>query len=302
MHSFKLIVNPVAGRGAAGRAIPALHKHMAAHGLDYDLVCTEKASDLESMAKQAMADGFETIVAVGGDGTAHGVVNGMLDFSGGEPVGTMTSIPLGSGSDFAHMLGMPANLDQACARLAGGRTRWQDVGVVTDSQGIATYFDNTLGIGFDGVVTFVAMGVKYLTGMALYLPVVLKTVFVEMKPPRVEIEYDDTLLKQTSLMITVCLGQREGGGFIIAPEASTDDGLFDVCVVENMSKLQVLGMIPHMMKGTHVDKEQVTMFRTDKLTVTSEDDLIAHMDGEILCSEERRLEFHILPRHLKVLY
>ena len=302
MHKFKLIVNPVAGRGAAGRAIPGLHKNMAAHGLDYDLICTENPSDLESMAKQALADGFETIVAVGGDGTAHGVVNGMLDFSDGEPVGTMTAFPLGSGSDFANMLGMPANLNAACARLAEGQTRWQDVGVVTDSQGKTTYVDNTVGIGFDGVVTSVAMGVKYLTGMALYLPVVLKTVFVEMKPPRVVIEYDDTRLEQTSLMIVACIGQREGGGFIIAPDASVDDGLFDVCVARNIPKLQILGLIPHFMKGTHVDKEPVTMFRTDKLTVTSVDDLIAHVDGEMLCTEERRLEFHILPRHLKVLY
>jgi len=302
MHSFKVIVNPVAGRGAAGRILPLLRRQLSAHGLDYDLVCTEKPSDLESMAEQALADGFETIVAVGGDGTSHGVINGMLRHSAGEKVGTMTAFPVGSGSDFANMLGMPAKLDQACARLAEGRTRWVDVGIVTDSQGHSTYFDNTVGIGFDGVVTLVAMGIKYLRGMALYLPVVLKTVFVEMKPPRVMVEHGDGRLEQTSLMITICIGKREGGGFIIAPDASNDDGLFDVCVVENIPKLQVLGLIPHFMKGTHVDRQPVTMFRTDKLTVTSQDDLIAHMDGEMLCTEERRLEFSILPRHLKVLY
>ena len=302
MGRIKVIANPVAGRGLCGKLVPELHEQLAAQALDYDLICSTEPGHAVALAEQALAEGYETIVAVGGDGTAHEVVNGMLTYSGGDEVGTMATIPVGSGSDFANLLGMPAQLDQACARLARGRTRWVDVGVVTDSQGRSTYFDNTVGIGFDGVVTQEARGVKYLRGMALYLPVVLKTVFLTMKPPRVVIRYNDQRLEQVALMITVCIGQREGGGFIIAPDAKNDDGLFDVCVADNCPKLQILGMIPHFMKGTHVDKKPVTMFRTDHLTVTSEDDLIAHMDGEMLCTEEHRLEFKILPRRLQVIY
>jgi len=299
---IKVIVNPIAGRGLAGRLLPRLHQQLVAHTLDYDLVCTEEPGHAAVLAEQALSEGFETIVAVGGDGTAHEVVNGMLTYSKGREVGTMTAIPVGSGSDFANMLGMPAQLDQACARLVRGRTRWVDVGTVTDSQERSTYFDNTVGIGFDGVVTLEALRVKHLRGMALYLPVVLKTVFVSMKPPRVVIRYNDQRLEQTALMITVCIGKREGGGFIIAPEARNDDGLFDVCVAANVPKLQVLGLVPHFMAGTHVDKKPVTMLRTDRLTVSSEDDLIAHMDGEMLCTAEHFLEFKILPRCLRVIY
>jgi YegS/Rv2252/BmrU family lipid kinase len=302
MGRVKVILNPVAGRGRCARLVPALHEQLTRHGLDYDLTCTTAPGDAAVLAGQALAEAFETIVAVGGDGTAHEVVNGMLTYSRGSEVGTMTAIPVGSGSDFAHMLGMPAQLDQACQRIARRRTRWVDVGVVTDSQGHSTYFDNTVGIGFDGVVTLEAIGVKHLRGMALYLPVVLKTVFVTMKPPRVVTEFGDQRLEQTALMITVCIGQREGGGFIIAPDARNDDGLFDVCIVANVPKLQMLALIPHFMKGTHVGKESVAMFRTDQLSVASQDDLIAHMDGEMLCTEERFLEFEILPRRLQVIY
>ena len=302
MGRIKVIVNPIAGRGLAGRLLLKLHEQLVAHTLDYDLVCTEEPGHGVALAEQALSEGFETIVAVGGDGTAHEVVNGMLAYSEGREVGTMTAIPVGSGSDFANMLGMPAQLDQACARLVRGRTRLVDVGIVTDSQDRSTYFDNTVGIGFDGVVTLEAVRVKYLRGTALYLPVVLKTVFVSMKPPRVVIRYNDQHLEQTALMITVCIGKREGGGFVIAPEAENDDGLFDVCVAANIPKLQVLALVPHFMAGTHVDKKPVTMLRTDRLTVSSEDDLIAHMDGEMLCTAERCLEFKILPRHLRVIY
>lgn len=300
MARIKVIANPVAGRGLCGKLVPQLHEQLGARGLDYDLVCTSEPGHAAVLAQQAMAAGHEIIVAVGGDGTAHEVVNGMLTYSGGNEVGTMATVPVGSGSDFASMLGLPAQLDQACARLARGRTSVVDVGVVTDSQGRSTYFDNTVGIGFDGVVTKEATGVKYLRGMALYLPVVLKTVFLSMKPPHVVIQHGDQRLEQTALMVTVCIGQREGGGFVVAPDAINDDGLFDVCVAANIPKLQILGMIPHFMKGTHVDKKPVTMFRTDRLTVTSEDDLIAHMDGEMLCTEEHFLDFQILPRRLRV--
>jgi len=301
MGRIKVIANPVAGRGLCGKLLPELREALAAQALDYDLVCSAEPRHAVLLAEQALAEGYETVVAVGGDGTAHEVVNGMLIHSKGEEVGTMATIPVGSGSDFANLLGIPGQLDQACARLARGQTRWVDVGVITDSQGRSTYFDNTAGIGFDGVVTQEAARVPYLRGMALYLPVVLKTVFISLKPPHVVIQYSDQRLEQTALMVTVCIGQCEGGGFIIAPDAKNDDGLFDVCIADNIPKLQILGMIPHFMRGTHVGKKPITMFRTDRLTVTSEDDLIAHMDGEILCTAEHFLEFKVLPRRLRVI-
>jgi YegS/Rv2252/BmrU family lipid kinase len=301
MGPFKVIVNPVAGRGLSGRMVPKLRERLSAHGLDYDLVCTSEPRDAVRLAGQALEAGFEAIVAVGGDGTAHEVVNGMLRHSGGAEVGTMATIPVGSGSDFANMLGMPGDLDEACARLARGQTCWVDVGLVTDSTGRSTYFDNTVGIGFDGVVTAEATKVRYLRGMALYLPVVLKTVFLTLKPPRVVIRYGDQELQQTALMITVCIGRREGGGFIIAPEACNDDGMFDVCVADNVPKLRMLALIPHFMQGTHVQQPCVAMMRTDQLSVTSEDDLIAHMDGEMLCTAEHELHFSLLPRRLRVI-
>ncbi len=301
MGRIKVIVNPVAGRGRCARLVPPLHEQLTRHGLDYDLTCTTAPGHAAALAGQALAEDFETIVAVGGDGTAHEVVNGMLTYSRGSAVGTMTAIPVGSGSDFAYMLGMPAQLDQACQRLVQRRTTWVDVGMVTDSQGRSTYFDNTVGIGFDGVVTLEAIGVKHLRGMALYLPVVLKTVFLSLKPPRVVIEFHDQRLKQKALMITVCIGQREGGGFIIAPDARNDDGLFDVCIAADIPKLQMLALIPHFMKGTHVDKEPIRMYRTARLSIASPDDLIAHIDGEMLCTEEHSLEFKILPSALQVI-
>jgi hypothetical protein len=192
-----------------------------------------------------------------------------------------------------------------------------------------------VGIGFDGVVTVECMKFKRLRGMALYLPVVLKTVFVSFKAPQAVIEYEIApphsppvsrrrdpaggeeetpasvgtgesqpevrRLEKTVLMATVCNGQREGGGFFIAPEARNDDGLLDLCLADNLPRLKILGLIPHFMKGTHVDNPSVTMLRTRRVTISSPDPLIAHADGELLCTDGHYIECQIAARRVRVI-
>jgi diacylglycerol kinase (ATP) len=102
-------------------------------------------------------------------------------------------------------------------------------------------------------------------------------------------------------MATVCNGQREGGGFFIAPEARNDDGLLDLCLADNLPRLKILGLIPHFMKGTHVDHPNVTMLRTRRVTITSPDPLIAHADGELLCSDGHHIECEIAARRVRVI-
>jgi YegS/Rv2252/BmrU family lipid kinase len=252
------------------------------------------------LAEQAVMDGFSLVVAAGGDGTAHEVVNGLMAASDGGETGTLGIIPIGSGSDFSHTVGLPGDLRGACQRLARGRLRVVDVGRVRVQGQPDRYFDNTVGIGFDGVVTVEALKVKWLRGMALYLPVVLKTVFLSLKVPQVTIEYDGQTLALPALMVCVANGSREGGGFFVAPDAKPDDGLFDLSITREVSRLAMLGLIPHYMKGTHVDREPVTMARARRVTISSPDDLVAHADGEVLCTDGHHVECEILPRRLRV--
>ena len=105
--------------------------------------------------------------------------------------------------------------------------------------------------------------------MALYLPAVLKTVFVSFKVPEVTVALDDDEITLPAIMVCIANGPREGGGFFIAPQAQPDDGLFDICVVNEVTKLQILGLLPHFMKGTHVRQPPVRMMRTKRISVTS---------------------------------
>jgi diacylglycerol kinase (ATP) len=300
MEPIKIILNPVAGRGYGAKAEPELRRLLEAEGLDFDLVRTERPWHAAELAEQAVGDGFETVVAAGGDGTSNEVLNGLIAASGNEPTAAIGIIPVGSGSDFANTVGVPPTLPAACHRIAHGSTRKVDIGRVTLPGQPPRYFGNVVGIGFDGAVTVEALKVKRLRGLALYLPVVLKTVFLYYKAPRVTVEYDGQELTLPALMVCVINGPREGGGFFIAPEAQPDDGLFDLCIAREVSRPAILGLVAHFMKGTHVGREPITMTRARQVTVSSPDGLVAHVDGEVLCTDAPRIACEILPRRLRV--
>ena len=312
---YKIIVNPLAGRGFGQKAVPQIQHFLAAQGLDFEVEITAWAGHAIELARQAVLDGFETVVAAGGDGTFQEVINGMIAAADSDPatkgqvVGDLGVIPVGSGSDFAWSVDVPFDLEAACAVLARHQTKVIDVGRVTVDNpvegGAATrYFDNNVGIGFEGVVTLEARRFKRLRGIALYLPVVLRSVFVVAKAARAVVEFQGehgTERREGQfLMIDACNGGRAGGSFFIAPNAKSDDGLLDLCLLQDMSRFKMLGMIPQFLRGTHVHHPSVTTLRSRHMVVTSADNLIAHTDGEMLCTEGHRIECEIVSQRVRV--
>jgi diacylglycerol kinase (ATP) len=303
---YKVIVNPQAGRGFAGRSIHKIETLLAAEGLDFDLVTTSWAGEAVELARQAVLDGYGTVVAAGGDGTYQEVINGMLAANQAADdgvVGNLGALLLGSGCDFAWNVDIPTALDAACARLARQETRVVDLGRLT-VDGETRYFDNTVGIGFEGTVTLEVRKIKHLRGIALYLPAVLKSIFITMKPARSVIEYEQDgetrRLEGAYLLVSICNGTRAGGAFMIAPHAEPDDGLFDVCIVEDVPRTRMLALVPHFMRGTHVDQPDVSMFRTRRISIASQDDLSGHADGELICTQARHVECKVIPNKLRV--
>jgi YegS/Rv2252/BmrU family lipid kinase len=308
--STLVIVNPLAGRGFGSKAAPKIERLLTEHGIEWEMVMTTRSREAIEIARQAANDGYQLIVAAGGDGTYQEVINGVMQSGMPVPVGVL---PVGSGSDFSYAVNVPPDLEGACARLATGSVRFVDLGRVTVDEPLegepeTRYFDNAVGIGFDGVVTEECRRFKRLRGMALYLPAVLKTVFVSLKPARSEIAYrldgaasSPERIQSTVLMATVCNGPREGGGFMVAPNARPDDGLFDICLAEIVPRLQILRLIPHFMRGTHVEKPNVRMLQSTGVVITSPDPMIAHADGEMLCTAAHRIECEMLPNALRVL-
>ncbi len=304
MRKFYVIVNPVSGRGAGERAIPRLEESFRAHTLEYTLVRTERPWHAAELAQNASAAGFDVVVAVGGDGTANEVLNGLLlakDASGG--CATMGVVSVGRGNDFAFGMGIPHDLEAGCRVLATGTPRTIDVGRVSGGdfpQG--RYFGNGVGIGFDTIVGFEAQKLKHLHGFTAYLIGALKTISLYFRAPLVRIGLDERTIEQRALLVSIMNGRRMGGGFFMAPNGKPDDGAFDLCVAGQIGRLGVLGLMPRFMKGTQGTHPAIKMERARRVTVVARDgSLPAHADGETLCEAGSELRVDILPGRLEIL-
>ena len=149
MHKYCLIVNPLAGKGSALKAIPEIESLLNGLGLDYDIILTEYPGHAIQLAKDAGSNGYQTVVAVGGDGTANEVINGLMqDVEAGNLSANLAVLPVGRGNDFAFGMGVPQDLEEACKALAEAKTRKIDIGLVKGGDyPDGRYFGNGVGLG-----------------------------------------------------------------------------------------------------------------------------------------------------------
>jgi YegS/Rv2252/BmrU family lipid kinase len=268
-------------------------------------VRTERPFHAADLAREAAEEGFDVVVGVGGDGTANEVINGLMQAKeNGRLETAMGIIGSGRGNDFAYSAGMPDDVDEACRILAKGQRKRMDVGFVQGGlYPDGRYFGNSLGIGFDAVVGFEAVKMTRLSGAASYLVAVLKTVFLYYKAPQVEIRSDGQVFSLPALLISIMNGQRQGGVFMMAPEAANDDGLLDFCIVREVSKGRIFTLIPHFFSGGQFDQKEVQSLRTDEVTVKALRGILpAHLDGETLSTASTELVIKLLPGQLDLIY
>lgn len=300
---IKLIVNPTSGRGAGGRSIPLIEQEFRRHALAYELTLTERPLHAIELTRQAAEQGFEAVVIAAGDGTANEVLNGlMLAKEAGLVPPALAVITVGRGNDFAYGAGAPHGIESGVLALAEGKRHTIDVGRAVGGlfpQG--RYFGNGVGIGFDAVVGFVAAKMKHLSGFPSYIVAALKTIFLYYHAPLVRVDYDGQNMQLAALMVSVMNGRRMGGGFMMAPNGSPEDGSFDLCIAEQVSRARIFAIIPKFMKGTQASDPAIRTAQARRVVVTAlQGTLPAHADGETLCTEGDRLEIELLPRQLEV--
>lgn len=314
MPRLKLIVNPASDRGRTaqiGEALQALlHERAAAaseKGQSYDLdwVLTEQPGHAVVLAEQAAQEGFDVIVAIGGDGTVHEVINGLMRIEADKRP-TLGIIPVGTGNDFVHNLGLSLDRSQAARSLFAGNTRLVDIGTISDDKGRQEYWDNTVGIGFSGAVNIAGRRLTKARGFIVYLIAVLETIL--FRPPTIDarIQIDDRPAGERQVsMVSLCNGPREGGGFPVAPHAVMDDGKITYMIMRGMSRLLMLYFLPIVMSANHLKYERYFEEATaERLRIESDQTLAIHADGEIFGSWEadiRQVEVSIIPSAIKVL-
>ena len=286
---IRAIVNPASGRGRGARRLPALRTAFASAGIT-DIETTIAAGDEHRLARQALDDGCTTVIAVGGDGTWGKVAAGL---AGSEC--RLALVATGTGNDFAKTIGIPAADPAAMARLArDGPDQRIDMGRVGD-----TRFLNIAGFGFDASVMRAMLDIGWLSGEALYLFASARQLFafpglaVHTAPGGAE-------GFRNRLLLALCNGRRFGGSFIIAPNASVDDGLLDAISVGDATPLRRAALFAAAMSGMHLRYPEVTERRAKAFTLRFESPPLFQADGELHQATATELEVACISRTLRI--
>lgn len=305
MKRYCIIVNPTAGKGAAKKALPEIEKNLEKLGIDFDIKITEYPGHAILLAQEAGSNGYDTVVAVGGDGTANEVINGLMEAANGSQLtANLAVLPVGRGNDFSYGMGIPQDLESACKLLVDGKTRKIDIGLVKGGDyPEGRYFGNGIGIGFDTVVGFEAAKLpSFISGIPGYLIAALKTIFLFFDEPTLRLNIDGEVLEQPCLLVSLMNGRRMGGSFMFAPDSASDDGVLDLCIAGKLTRLQVLGLFPKVMAGTQSEHPAIKMPSGKMIKIEAvSGTLPVHADGETICTAGKVLDVQVLHKQLNLL-
>ncbi len=269
--------------------MPIIERYFREAHLDYDIYQTSGHQDAITAARKAAEEGFNIVVAAGGDGTVNEVLNGIVG-SGA----ALAAIHGGKGNDFAVSVDMPKEAEAVCRVLEKAEIKMIDLGKV-----LGRHFINSVGVGFDATVAMrVNRGVRPLNGVSAYIYAVFETLLT-YRPVEMEIELGDgTRLKQRPMLVAVGIGRTYGGGMMILPEAIQDDGLLDICVFDQMSNLALAYHFPKVYSGKHVELKEAVLYRSTEIALRLSKQCPLHMEGEILFGNQ--MHFTIEPKAMPV--
>jgi diacylglycerol kinase (ATP) len=295
-HNIKLILNPNADMGNAWKLASDLRPIVDEFG-GADWAGTVYPTHAIDLAREAALEGYELVIAAGGDGTVHEVINGLMQVPQ-EQRPRFGIVPLGSGNDFCHAVGIDKPPSEALIQVLNGKPRRIDIGVVEDDLGRREYWDNILGIGFDATVTIRTHTLPIIRGFLMYFIAVMQTIALNHEAPRLHIKTDQETWEEEIMMMVVCNGPREGGGFLVAPDAIVDDGLLHSATICKVSRPMMLRLVPEVMKGTHGRFKQIRMGSLRRLELQADAPLRIQIDGEIFAGfgrDVRELKVEIVP-------
>jgi diacylglycerol kinase (ATP) len=292
------LVNPAAENGSTGRRWPELAHRAAALGLDGDALLSERPGQLGDLARRAADEGASLLVAVGGDGTVNEVVQGIVGRDGVE----LAVIPRGTGWDFARTYAIPRPFDDAVAVARDAKARPIDLGRARyrawDGAEAESYFANIASAGMSGAVAKRANETsKALGGKVSYLWATL-AVFARWRNDEVRVAVDGE--RRTGRMhdVIVANGRYLGGGMMICPEAEPDDGLFDVLLIGDLTKRDLMLTLPKTYRGTHLPHPKAEVLRGARVEVDADEPLPVELDGEQPGTTP--ISFEVVPRALRL--
>lgn len=282
-----VLVNPHSAGGRTLKLLPRVEHELDALRIPFRVERTRGLEDGVERALQAV-EACEVPVVFSGDGLIGAVGGAMAGAA--TPMGI---VPGGRGNDLARVLGIPDDPAEAVAVLAAGAERKIDVGEANGKR-----FLGIVSVGFDSEANRLANETSWLRGNLVYAYAAIRTLFT-WKPGRFTVRVDEERYRFTGYSVSVANSRAFGGGMFIAPDAELDDGEFDIVTVGEVGKLRFVGNLPKVFKGTHVEEDEVRVFRAPHLELTASRPFPVYADGEYLT--ELPATIRILPRALSVL-
>lgn len=293
-----VVYNPTAAMGRAAERLPEAKALLSRDGLDYEIRLTKGPWHAAEIAREAGREGFDIVVAAGGDGTVNEVLNGlMLSLARGDEIPSLAVLSIGRGNDFSCGAGLPHELGPCVDVLARGEGRRIDVGrVIGGDYPGGRYFGNGIGIGFDTIVGLEAAMLKHVHGFMSYVLGAVRTFIKYPQAPYVRLSHDGGDIEQKSHQISIMNGKRMGGTFFMAPDADIHDGLFDLCMAGELTRRDMVSLILAYTKGTQASNPKIQTLRSSRYEITAPmGGLVAHADGETICKDGRSLLIECLP-------
>ncbi len=295
----ELIINLTAGGGKPRPHLKTIFKYLKENGFNFKVTYTSHHGEAIELAQKAADKGTDLIVSIGGDGTVNEIVNGIMKSKNDPSLGI---IPLGWANDFIKSTDIPSDTIEACKILVRGKTKEIDIGLL-DGQ---TYFANILGAGFDAEIAQLANQIKSkhpnlrILGAFVYIFATIKKLLSPFSYHNIKIKFDGQEIHSKILFIAISNGKFYGGRFKITPEAILDDGLLEICTVEEMGRLKYLMSIPKVFKGAHASIKGINFYRAKEIVIQSSEPLLAQVSGEVI-EGQKEFTITLLPKSLKLI-
>ena len=294
----KIILNPYAGRWQARERKDEAEQALQDAGIEYDLEVTDGPGHAIDLAKQASKDGFNPIIAAGGDGTYSEVVNGIAQATDNDCSITFGVLPLGSANDLVDNLNLPLDLLSAAQVIANGTVHMMDLCMVNDR-----YFDNNAAIGLEPYVTLIQQRITRLKGSLRYLTATLMGVY-DNPQWQMHLEWQGGEYSGLTTLVTVGNSPRTGGLFFMTPHANPFDGLLTFVYGFMPTRRKILSLLPRTMnsgEGSYVEHPSIHEISSPWLRIHSVGPTPAHADGEIFSEGIHDLEYKVFPNCLPIL-
>ena len=283
MAKYLLIINPKSSKGKGKAKAERIRELFLKNGISVDIAYTERPGHAAELAFNGSTDGYDVIIACGGDGSVNEVINGIMRSKKSVKMGI---IPIGRGNDIAWNYDIKGSIEDSVSKIVSGKGKFVDVGLVKGGRyPEGRYFLNGNGYGFEPLVTCLAMDFKRVNGIISY---VLAFIRIMLSPPS---PYDVTIRTEReerhvrTQQISISIGRRMGSTFMLAPNAVVDDGLFDLMYTTHpFSRLSLILAVIRFLRGTHLkDKKDFEGYRTKEVHIKCPSGGVSsHVDGEIV--------------------